>query len=395
MNDEEYMKLAVALAKKGEGWVNPNPMVGAVIVKPGANDSGNGANDVSILASGYHEQYGGLHAERNALANCRTSPQGATLYVTLEPCCHHGKTPPCTDAIIESGIARVVIGTLDPNPLVAGKGAAILRSHNIEVTVGVLEEECRQLIRKFTHFITTGTPYVTMKYAMTLDGKTATHTNQSKWITGSTAREHVHKERLCYRAIMVGVNTVLCDDPLLTCRLSNTSDVSDHPDSRNHVRTIRNPIRIICDTHLRTPLSSQIVQTAAEIETIIATCETDSAMHRPYEAAGCSILTTTSTDGHVNLNHLMQLLGARKIDSILLEGGSTLNWSALEYRIVNRVQAYIAPKLFGGALAKTPVGGLGVDSPSDAITLKTPAITQLGNDYLLESEVIYPCSQES
>lgn len=405
MKDEAYMKLAIALAKKGEGWVNPNPMVGAVIVKSGAygtNNCGigtsnceNSENDDAVIGSGYHERCGSLHAERNALANCKESPQGATLYVTLEPCCHYGKTPPCTDAIIESGISRVVIGTLDPNPLVSGKGAALLRSHNIEVTAGILEAECRALIRRFTHFITTGTPYVTMKYAMTLDGKIATHANLSQWITGSTAREHVHRERHCYHAIMAGVNTVLCDDPLLTCRLMNTSGESDAPGSCNHAQTVRNPIRIICDTHLRTPLSSQIVQTAAEVETILATCEADIAKHRPYEQAGCNILTIDEKDGHVNLNTLMHKLGEQKIDSILLEGGSTLNWSALESKIVNNIQAYIAPKLFGGVLAKTPIGGAGVASPSDAFTLTAPAITQLGNDYLLESEVAYPCSQES
>lgn len=216
--NKKYMQLAVELAKKGRGHVNPNPLVGAVIVKDGA-----------IIGQGCHEQYGELHAERNALKNCRISPEGAKMYVTLEPCCHYGKTPPCTEAIIESGISKVVIGTLDPNPLMAGKSVDILKKHGISVEVGVLEQECRELIRVFRKYITTGRPYVLMKYAMTMDGKIATRTGASRWITGETARAHVQETRNEFPAIMVGVNTVLKDDPLLTCRMENG----------------RNPVRII------------------------------------------------------------------------------------------------------------------------------------------------------
>ena len=368
MNDSDFMKLALELAKKGAGYVNPNPMVGAILVKDGR-----------IIGQGYHEKYGGPHAERNALAGCTAPPQGATLYVTLEPCCHHGKTPPCTEAIIENGIARVVVGTLDPNPKMAGKSIALLRNHHIRVETGILEPACRALIKTFTKFITTGNPYVLMKYAMTMDGKTAAYTGQSKWITGEPARHHVQETRHQFSAVMAGVDTVICDDPLLTCRLKNS----------------RNPIRVICDTRLRTPLTSRIVQTADTVETIIATVSDDSGRRKPYQDKGCKILTVGGADGHVNLPELMSVLGKMGIDSILLEGGSTLNWSALEHHIVDGIQAYIAPKLFGGSEAKSPVGGLGIASPDAAIHLKDLSFKQLGEDYLIEGEVDNPCSQES
>ncbi len=366
MTDTEYMRLALQLAKKGCGWTNPNPMVGAVIVKDG-----------KMIGQGYHQKYGGLHAERNALASCETSPAGATMYVTLEPCCHTGKTPPCTDAILESGIRRVVTGSCDPNPLVGGKGIELLRSSGIEVTKGILKDECDALNQSFFHYIQNKTPYVIMKYAMTLDGKIATRTGKSQWITGEAARHRVHEDRHRYSTIMAGVGTVLADDPLLTCRLENG----------------RNPLRIICDTHLKTPLSAKLVTTAGITDTLLATANTDHGKHRPYLEAGCNILVLPEKEGHIDLNCLMTALGERNIDSVLLEGGGTLNWSALQCGIVNKVQTYIAPKLFGGS-GKTPVMGLGIDSPDQAFHLSKPAITWMGEDILLESEVIR-CSQES
>lgn len=368
MSDQEYMKLALDLAKRGCGFVNPNPMVGAVIVKNGR-----------IIGQGYHERYGMLHAERNALAACEENPKGATLYVTLEPCCHHGKTPPCTDAILENGISRVVIASPDPNPLVAGKGVQILREHGVEVEEGILREDCDKLNEVFFHFIQNKTPFVVMKYAMTMDGKIATASGLSQWITGEKARENVHEDRHRYRAIMVGVGTVLADDPLLTCRIPNG----------------RNPIRIICDTHLRTPPQAKVVKTIAEAPTILATCCESPKVQRVFLESGCEVITVSKTcDGHLDLQELMLELGRRKIDSILLEGGGTLNWSALKSGIVHRVQAYLAPKLFGGATAKSPVSGEGVHSPNEAYRLTRPTIRQLGDDILLESEVL-PCLQES
>ncbi len=336
MNDKEYMRLALQLAKKGCGWTSPNPMVGAVVVKEGR-----------IIGQGWHQRYGQAHAERNALASCTEDPQGATLYVTLEPCCHYGKQPPCVDAILDAGIHRVVVGSADPNPLVAGKGIAILRAHGIDVTENVLQEECDALNKVFFHYITTKRPFVSMKYAMTMDGKIATYTGASKWITGEIARNHVQRQRHRFRGIMVGVGTILADDPLLTCRIEGGRD----------------PVRIICDTHLRTPLQSQVVMTAKQVPTILATCCGDPEKQAAYQQAGCRVLCLEAHCGHVNLLQLMEQLGQEQIDSILLEGGGTLNWSALESGIVQQVQAYIAPKLFGGRDAKAPIEGAGVPLP--------------------------------
>lgn len=368
MSDEEYMRLALHLAEKGCGWVSPNPMVGAVIVKEGR-----------IIGRGWHEKYGGLHAERNALAACMESPAGSTLYVTLEPCCHYGKQPPCVDAILEAGIRRVVVGSGDPNPLVAGKGIAILRAHGIEVTEHVLWEDCDQLNRVFFHYITTKRPFVSMKYAMTLDGKIAAYTGASRWITGEAARAHVQHQRHRFRGIMVGVGTVLADDPSLEC----------------HMEGGRNPVRIICDTHLRTPPEAQVVTTAGSTPTILATCCTDEKRLNTYQSKGCQVLCLHAENNHVDLVQLMEQLGQMQIDSVLLEGGGTLNWAALNAGIVQQVQAYIAPKLFGGKDAKTPVEGLGVPSPAAAFHLKDSRICRLGEDFLIESEVAYPCSPES
>ena len=377
--EEKYMYRAIELAKKGAGWVSPNPMVGAVIVKDGR-----------VIGEGYHRRYGGLHAERDALANCMESPEGATVYVTLEPCCHHGKQPPCVDALIEAGISHVVVGSGDPNPLVAGKGMKRLQEAGIQVTEHFLEKECDALNEAFFHYITTKMPYVVLKYAMTMDGKIATHTGASKWITGEEARRHVQELRHQYRGIMVGVGTVLADDPQLTCRMEKG----------------RNPIRIICDTHLRTPLDAKVVQSAttdieeleknpAKAQTIIATCERDERKHADYLRAGCRVIVVPELDGYVDLRSLCKTLGEEGIDSILLEGGASLNWSALKDGVVKKVMTYIAPKLFGGEKAKTPVAGTGVEIPGDAFLLKNSKVRSIGEDVLIESEVEMLCSQES
>lgn len=360
MNDREYMQAALRLAKKGRGWTSPNPMVGAIIVKDG-----------EIIGQGWHERYGGFHAERSALNSCVKNPAGATIYVTLEPCCHHGKQPPCTDAILNTGIKRVVIGSKDPNPLVSGKGIQILRGQGVTVTENVLREECDCLNEVFFHYIKKKQPFVVMKYAMTMDGKIATHTGDSKWITGEEARRHVQWQRHCCTGIMVGVGTVLADDPMLTCRIPGC----------------RSPVRIICDTELRTPMDAQVVTTAREVPTILATCCTDEAKRFTYEERGCRILTVGRRDGRADLRELMEKLGEEQIDSILLEGGGTLNWAALESGIVQKVQTYVAPKLFGGRTAKTPVEGSGVSFVADAFHLKNNKVTRIGEDFLIESEV--------
>lgn len=362
MNDEAYMQQALELAKRGMGHVNPNPLVGAVIVKKG-----------QVIGTGFHAKYGQAHAERNALAAATHDPKGATLYVTLEPCCHQGKTPPCTEAIIQSGIQRVVIGCLDPNPLMASKGVQALKVAGVSVTVGVLKCQCKALNAPFFHYIQHKTPYVVMKYAMTMDGKIATVTGASKWITGETARQHVHQTRNRYAAIMVGVGTILADNPALTCRLSGGG----------------NPVRIVCDSHLHTPLDSHVVTTAQAIKTIIATTNTDVVRQEAYRQKGVELVVTTAQNGRVNLPELMVHLGNRGIDSILLEGGGTLHFTALETEIVHKLQCYIAPKLFGGATATSPVMGAGFKAVENKIRLHNTTITQFDEDFLLESEVSY------
>lgn len=358
---EEYMRRALELARKGEGHTSPNPMVGCVVVKDGR-----------IISEGYHEKYGEFHAERNALTRCTEDTTGADLYVTLEPCCHQGKTLPCTDIIIEKKIARVFVGSMDSNPLVAGKGVQILRDHGIYVETGILEEECLKLNEVFYHYITTKTSFVVMKYAMTLDGKIACATGDSKWVTGEIARAQVHRMRGRYRGIMVGIGTVLADDPMLNCRVEGGVD----------------PVRIICDSNLHIPLESQIVKTASEIETIVACSQESLEAERKQEKirklkeAGIQLIGTEGAHG-VNLVELMKKLGEQNIDSILLEGGGTLNASALEDGIVNKVYAYIAGKLIGGMDARSPVEGMGIDRMADAITLKDMEIERLGDDFCI------------
>lgn len=358
---EEYMRRALELARKGEGHTSPNPIVGCVVVKDGR-----------IISEGYHEKYGEFHAERNALTRCTEDTAGADLYVTLEPCCHQGKTPPCTDIIIEKKIARVFVGSMDSNPLVAGKGVQILRDHGIYVETGILDAECRKLNEVFYHYIATKTPFVVMKYAMTLDGKIACATGDSKWVTGEIARTQVHRMRGRYRGIMVGIGTVLADDPMLNCRVEGGVD----------------PVRIICDSNLHIPTESQIVKTASDIETIVACSQEALESERKQEKirrlkeAGIQIIGTEGAHG-VNLVELMKKLGGQNIDSILLEGGGTLNASALEDGIVNKVYAYIAGKLIGGMDARSPVEGMGIDRMADAITLQNVEIEKLGDDFCI------------
>lgn len=369
MEHEYYMKLALDLAQKGTGTVNPNPMVGAIIVKDG-----------EIIGSGYHEKFGGLHGERNALKNTKVDPKGSTMYVTLEPCCHYGKTPPCTEAIIESGIKTVVVGCLDPNTLMSGKGVSVLEEHNIQVIVGVLQEECRSINKIFFHYMQNKTPYVLMKYAMTLDGKIATTTKKSKWITNEKAREYSHTIRNIYTGIMVGIGTILADDPELTTRLSSEN--------------VKNPIRIICDSNLRTPVTAKVVATAKEVPTIIATTVIDSNKHEIYENLNCKIVVVEEdNNGHLNLVDLMEKLGKLNIDCIILEGGSQLNFSALNSEIVNEIHAYISPKIFGGDNGKSPIGGLGFPEVDNKVEVVQKSIEYFNDNILIKSEVKYKCLQ--
>lgn len=375
MTDQEYMLRAIQLAKKGEGWTNPNPMVGAVIVKDGR-----------IIGEGYHKKCGELHAERNAIASLTESAEGATIYVTLEPCCHYGKTPPCTEAIIEQKIKKVVIGSRDPNPKVAGKGAQILRESGITVVQDFMREECDRLNPVFFHYITTKTPYVVMKYAMTLDGKIATKTGASKWITGEPARQEVQHMRHRYMGIMAGIGTVLADDPMLNVRVEGW----------------KSPVRIVCDSSLRIPLDSQIVRSAKEYRTIVAYAgrEENEEITEWLHAKGVDTVCCPDEKGQIDLKKLMTNLGNEGIDSILLEGGGTLNDSALRAGIVKEVHCFIAPKLFGGKNSKTPVQGIGIGLPSEALKLKCTDICRIGEDIRIicqvcEKEQEGPCLQES
>lgn len=352
--NEKYMRYAIELAKKGIGFVNPNPLVGAVIVK---NDH--------IIGEGCHERYGTLHAERNAIASLTESAEGADIYVTLEPCCHHGKQPPCTEALVAAGIKNVYVGSYDPNPLVSGKGFSYLRKHGINVYENVLREECDALNDIFFHYITTQRPYVIMKSAMSIDGRTAAYTGDSKWITNNLSREDAHKTRKRCAAIMAGIGTALADDPMLNCRCDNPSQ----------------PIRIICDSNARIPMNSNLIKTARDIPVIIATTDSGAYRKAELEAAGAEVIVTSGSK--VNLPELMTELGRRKIDSVLVEGGSELHASMLSAGLVNELHVYIAPKIIGGVNAKPVVGGTGAALVRDAYMFGMPQTETFGSDIKL------------
>lgn len=357
--DEVYMRQALEFAERGAGFTAPNPMVGAVIVKDGR-----------VIGEGWHERCGGPHAERNALANCTEDAAGATMYVTLEPCCHYGRTPPCTEAILEHKIARVVVGCLDPNEQVAGQGVRLLREQGVTVDVGVLEAECQRKNEVFMHYITTKRPFVVLKYAMTLDGKIAARTGDSRWVSGEASRRHVHETRKRLPAIMVGLGTVVTDDPLLTCRLPGEA--------------VHHPTRVVCDSHLRMPLTAALVKTAKDVPTIAAYIDGDAEKAEQLRAAGVQLLQCRAKNGRLDLNDLMERLGAMQISGVLLEGGGALHWAALEAGIVQKVQVYIAPKLIGGAASKSPVGGEGFPYMRDAVPVVDSRLTMLGEDLLWE-----------
>lgn len=351
------MNITLKLAKKGRGKVNPNPLVGAVIVK-----------NNQIIGQGWHEKFGDHHAEINAIKSCQTDIEGATLYVNLEPCCHFGKTPPCTQAIIDKKIKKVVIGSLDPNQLVAGKGVKVLEEAGIEVITGVCQEACLGLNQVFFHFIRTNRPYVLLKYAMSLDGKIATRTGDSKWISGPASRDRVQTLRHEMMGIMVGIDTVIKDDPRLSCRLENS----------------RQPVRIVCDTHLRMPPDAHLVKTARQATTIIGTASQDLEKIRQFEKVGCQIFRVPQNAGHLDLKNFLEQLGKASIDSILLEGGGTLNESALRLGLVEAITVFIAPKIIGGKAAKTPVEGIGIERLQDAPAFNLTKMEKFDQDICLE-----------
>lgn len=401
MKEHEYMQMAIGLALTAEGMTNPNPMVGAVIVKDGR-----------IIGKGCHERYGDLHAERNAIKSLTESAKGATIYVTLEPCCHHGKQPPCTEAIVESGIKKVVIGSRDPNPLVAGKGVKFLREHGIEVVEDFMRKECDEINPVFFHYITNQKPYVALKYAMTADGKIATESGDSKWITGENARNYVHKLRNYYKGIMVGIGTVLSDDPMLNCRLGELDKCDDSvngscsAESSKEQREYRNPIRIVLDSNLRIPMESKLVQTANEIPVIVACLESaDIDKRKALVEKGVEIITVPvsrtkeSMDDYdrdiygnqmhteLDLKYLMNKLADKQIDGILVEGGSRVNASVIREGIAQKVYAFVGNKIFGGSGIYTPVADTDIKIVADSVELINKGVKVFDDDILIEYEV--------
>jgi diaminohydroxyphosphoribosylaminopyrimidine deaminase/5-amino-6-(5-phosphoribosylamino)uracil reductase len=360
--DQKYINHAITLAKKGRGWVNPNPLVGAVIVKNG-----------KVIGEGYHEYFGGPHAEINAIEKATESVKDATLYVTMEPCSHHGKTPPCTEAIITSGIRKVVAGISDPNPLVNGKGLKILAGAGIEVRSGIGSAAITKMNEAFLKYIVTGLPFCVLKTAMTLDGKIATVENASRWISGEDSRKCVHELRQENSAVMVGINTVLYDDPLLNTR-------------RIHKKN-RDPLKIIVDTTGRIPLESKVLQINPQLTILATSDKIDPAKKRDLERMGAQVLICPLKEGKVDLGYLMFSLGRMGIDSVMLEGGSSIAFSALMEGIVDKVISFIAPKIIGGAAAPSPVGGTGLPQMDEAIAVDNWNYKKLGSDILIEGYI--------
>jgi diaminohydroxyphosphoribosylaminopyrimidine deaminase / 5-amino-6-(5-phosphoribosylamino)uracil reductase len=364
--DRLYMTQALRLAAKGRGRTSPNPMVGAVIVARN-----------SIVGRGYHHRAGEPHAEILALAAAGKHARGGTLYLTLEPCCHTRKrTPPCVPALLESGLRRVVVAMLDPNSQVKGRGVSRLRRAGIEVAVGCCRKESKQLNEAYIHWITTGRPFLILKAAMTLDGKIATAGGESRWITREAARQQVHRLRSQVDAVMVGIGTVLHDDPQLTARLSVSG------------RTVRQPLRVILDSRLRIPLHAQVLSTKGGGGILVATTvHASKSRIEKLQRLGATVVTLPADQGRVSLRACLIELGKRGMTSVLLEGGSEMNASAFSAGLVNRLRLYIATMVLGGQDAKGVVGGTSPASLTDAWRLKNLHITQVGEDLLLEATV--------
>jgi diaminohydroxyphosphoribosylaminopyrimidine deaminase / 5-amino-6-(5-phosphoribosylamino)uracil reductase len=352
-NHEFYMDLALKNAQAMKGQTDPNPLVGSVIV-----------TDNRIVGVGAHLKAGEPHAEIHAIRMAGDKARGGTIYVTLEPCSHHGRTGPCAVAIVKAGIKQVVIATLDPNPIVSGNGVKILEDAGIEVVVGIHEAASRKMNEVFNKFIVKNTPFITLKAGITLDGKIATHSSDSKWITSEEARHDVHQLRNEHMAILVGVNTVIADNPELTTRLPNG----------------RNPIRIILDSTLKIQLDRKVI-TDKLAETWIFTSENfDKEKKSLLESMGISVFPTTGSR-QVNPTEVVQILGKKGISSLLIEGGGTINAAFLEHKLIDKAVIYIAPKLIGGQLAPTFLEGSGIDKMGDAVDLLDADIIKIGKDF--------------
>lgn len=352
------MRRALSLARKGQGKTSPNPAVGCVLLRDGV-----------IVGEGWHRKAGTPHAEVHALRSASEKARGADVFVTLEPCSHHGRTPPCADALIAAGVARVFIGMQDPNPLVQGGGIAALRSAGIPVECGILEEECRRLNEPFIKHVTTGLPFVILKSAMTLDGRTAMASGDSKWITSEKSRRHVHRLRAMVDAVMVGVGTVIADDPQLNCRMGVRGS---------------EPIRVVVDSRLRTPPDAALLSLDSSAKTLFATIAGDSPRAAEFIARGAEILSCREEDGRVDLADLLARLGGLGIQSVLLEGGRELAGAALRKGLIDKFLLFFAPKLSGGGDGFGLFSGVGPARMADAHALRDLSVRRFGEDILIE-----------
>ncbi|MDQ0412843.1 bifunctional diaminohydroxyphosphoribosylaminopyrimidine deaminase/5-amino-6-(5-phosphoribosylamino)uracil reductase RibD [Mesobacillus stamsii] len=360
MKHQDYMALAINLAKAAEGQTSPNPQVGAVLVKDG-----------EIIGFGAHLRAGEPHAEVHAITMAGEKVKGANLYVTLEPCSHVGKTPPCSNLVIKSGIKKVFVASVDPNPLVAGAGITKMREAGIEVEVGLLAEEAIALNNVFFHYISTGLPFVTLKSATSLDGKIATVSGESKWITGEEARKDVHHFRHTQDAILVGVNTVIKDNPSLTTRLETGG---------------KNPVRVILDSTLRTPMESEVIRDHAAETIIVTAAGAKPERAKQFEDQGIKIIKLETAK--VEINEMLKKLGERGITSLFVEGGAEVHGSFLKEKAFQQVITYIAPKLIGGRNAPTAYGGEGIVRLEETVPLKITDVKQIGEDIRIIAEPI-------
>ncbi len=358
MTDQEWMRLALDLAELGEGDVNPNPLVGAVVVR-----------DDHVVGRGYHHRFGGPHAEVHALDEAGDAARGATLYATLEPCCHYGKTPPCTDRILQAGIRRVVVATVDPNPIISGRGLATLRAAGIEVIEGVLAEAALRQTEIFRKYITTGLPFVHLKLATSLDGRIATKTGDARWISGEASRVRAHRLRRRNAAILVGIGTALSDDPRLDVR---------------HVFG-RSPTPIVLDAYGRLPQSARLLGTG--LSPIVAAAAVPPERRFALEQAGCRVWEIPAAEGGVDLPLLVRRVGEAGLDSILVEGGGETAASFLAAGLVDRVSFFVAPLLIGGRDAVPAIGGLGADRVEDAVRLVDVTTEQIDGDLLVSGRI--------
>jgi len=358
------MRQALELAERGRYGASPNPMVGAVLLSHGGE----------VVGTGAHLQCGGPHAEVYALQEGGSQAAGGTMVVNLEPCVHQGRTPPCVDALLATGIARVVIGTRDPNPLVNGSGVDALRTAGVEVVEGVEEEACRRLNRRFFHWIAAGSPYVTLKMAMTLDGKLAARGGRSRWITSETSRREGYALREEYDALLVGVNTVLADDPRLV----------------RHLGLNPNPhlLRVVLDTSLRTPPEAVLLESDPQDVVIFCREGAPAERRKELDARGTTVVEVGDDErGQCDLRQVLRWLGAHGVSSVLVEGGGEVHWSFLREGLAHGVHAFVAPLFLGGRDATSAVGGAGFPSPQEAVKLRFVEVRRLEDDLVLTAEV--------